>query len=725
MPTQTVVGWVAMRAGDLYDRPGGILAEEPTSLLARGRSRGNLYVLVEVSGPGAGREALAQELTNLARDVYYGWRGSVTAGLQQAISQVNDRLLEENRTSLPGEQWMAGISCVVLRDDDLFVAQAGPAAVCLAHDEQVQRFPDRSPWLDEVPLDEREAAALGARRDAHVDLFHTQVSAGDAILLLESHLVRDLPPETWADVLGSATLEGALQDLVDVSEGEDLTALLVVLDEEGAGEPAAVAAPAVSEPGQPVLDRVGAWFEGVQLGERLRTLARGAGAILTGLLGVLLTLFQRLIPGRQSSQQAVRRPPEPPMKKTKPKESTKAKKTERSDLLQRVLIGVAVAIPLLVAAVVLVVVIQRGQSQRAEIDALWQQASQSWQQANTSIDPAVVRTSLDDAQSNLEQYLERRPEDPEALDLRGKIQARLDEINQVRRVTWVGRLNAYSGDADLTRVIVEGVHVFVLDRGGGKIYHHQLDDFQQSLRAETAETVLVSRGQQVRDVLVADLVDMTWMPTGHGRQKAALIILESGGNLLEYDPATRELIPLDVAGVDQWQYPKLVGSHSGRFYLLDPTANQIWRYEPTPDDYSAPPETWLQTGVDLLGVEDMAIGDSIFLLYANGQIQKLSQGAPDTFDDSDWDTPPQGPSALFTRPPDEVQWLYVADRGNSRIVQCSKEGRFERQFQLADSQLEGGQDPLAGVTSLFVDEIDSHAFFLSGDSLYLIILPEG
>ncbi|MFN2167830.1 MAG: hypothetical protein ACK2U9_16420, partial [Anaerolineae bacterium] len=117
-------------------------------------------------------------------------------------------------------------------------------------------------------------------------------------------------------------------------------------------------------------------------------------------------------------------------------------------------------------------------------------------------------------------------------------------------------------------------------------------------------------------------------------------------------------------------------------------------------------------------------GDSIYLLYANGQIRKLSQGAPDAFDISDWDTPPRSPTALFTRPPDQVQWLYVADRGNSRIVQCSKEGQFKRQFRLLDSQLEAGQDPLADVSSLFVKEIDGHAFVLSGQSLYLLILPE-
>jgi hypothetical protein len=179
-----------------------------------------------------------------------------------------------------------------------------------------------------------------------------------------------------------------------------------------------------------------------------------------------------------------------------------------------------------------------------------------------------------------------------------------------------------------------------------------------------------------------------------------------------------------MAAYDQWQYPKLVGSYYGRFYLLDPAANHIWRYYPTPDGYSAPPDQWLQTEVDLAGAEDMAIGDSIYLLYADGKMRKLTTGSPEAFDISDWDQPPSNPTALFTRPPEDTKWVYVADRGNSRIVQSSKEGHFERQFRLADTSIEDGSDPLEGVTSLYVDEIGGHAFFLSGAKLYMVILPD-
>jgi hypothetical protein len=625
--------------------------------------------------------------------------------------------LEENRNSLPGEQQTAGISCAVLRGNDLFIAQAGPAAVYLTHEDQLVRYPDRSPWLDDVRSEELNVAPLGTRRDVHINLFHTPVSRGDVVLLLDHELVPAISLEAWADILAGPSVRAVLDNLIAAARGVDLSALVIMLGKESAREISAPPAEPggvrqTAEPSAP--KRAVDWFERIQVGKRLRTTGQALSAAGLGLIGVLLTLLKRIVPSQYDTQQASRR-----------KSATvKKHRKERGELAQRLLIATAVAIPLVVAVIVLVVVIQRGQAQRAELDALWEKANLSWQQARTASDQANARTHLAEAQASLAQLLKRQPDHAGAAELLPQIEARLDEINQVKRVNWVGQLHTYPADANLTRVVVEGAHVFVLDRNDGKVYHHQLDEFQQALKPETVEKVLVSRGDQVGSVLVADLVDMTWMPTGHGRQKAALVIFESGGTLLEYDPTTAELIPLRVAASETWQFPRLVGSHSGRFYLLDPSANEIWRYAPTPNDYSTPPDEWLQSEVDLLGVKDMAIGNSIYLLYADGKIRKLTAGSPDAFDISDWDTLPRNASAIFTRPPEDTQWLYVADQGNSRIVQCSKEGRFKQQFRLADTEATGGTDALANVTSLFVDEISGHAFFLSGRQLYMIILPD-
>jgi hypothetical protein len=772
MSVKTTVGQVALVGGGWYDQPSNILVDERAGRIGRGRGRGNLYIVVEVTGPATGRDLIARQLIGTMRQVYYDRRGSVTAGLREAIREANTLLLEENRTSLPGERSLAGVSCAVLRDDDLFLGQLGPAAVYLLHEGRPVRFPDRSSWLDDIPPEEMDAVHLGERHDVNVDLYHNPISTGDTFLLADSTLARSLSPAPWPDILARTPTVDALEQVYNLSDMRDLSMLLVRIGEEEVEQvqvqpdvpapapviqsemeapvapleplaermiaeempteptaPAETPAPAetdLQEESPSALAQVSAGVAGLRLGKRLGAAATAVVAALAALGTGLLSLFKRVVPERSASQQQVTRTST--VKTAQKKPARRPKERGAADLksvpVQRLLVGVAIAIPVIVGLIVLVAWLQRGQARRAELELLWQQASTHWQQAQSLSDPELARTELAEAQRYLGLLLASQPDHAEALDLHNSIQARLDVINQVQRVSWVGELNSYPANADLTRVVVQGAHLFVMDRHNGQVYHHQLDaQLQNALDPGSTDTVLVSTGDQVGEVLVGDLVDMVWMPTGPNRQKASLVILESGGALLDYDPATRQLLPLSVAAYDTWQFPQLVGSHSGRFYLLDSSANQILRYSPTPDGYTDPPEQWLQTEVDLAGTEDMAIGDSIYLIYADGAILKFSRGVPDTFDISDWDVPPRSPSAIFTRPPEETRYIYVADRGNSRIVQASKGGQFRQQFRLADESVADSGDPLATATSLFVDEISGYAYLLSGQKLYLLILP--
>ena len=728
MGIHTAVAQMPLPDGSHYEPLSGILADERASRLARGRGRGNLYVLVEVSGEESGRDSLALQLAEIIRQVYYSAPGSVTAGLQQAISKANHALFEENRNALPGERHSAAVTCAVLRHDNLFVAQAGPATAFLWQQGQLLRFPEH-PWPDVDLLPEDEAGTpVGSRRDVHVSLFHIPVGEGDTLLLVESGAARHVEEAAWPRILDGQTVTAVLESLVSKVRHDDFWALAVRFSSEQAGTSAAP--PPVGAAGQapeaagPALgEHLSAWSEQLRLGERVQA---AGGALLAGLaaLGLgLLTFFQRLAPGTPTPSPGPERTAKAPRRKPPPRPQSPSKDRGPNAVVQKTLTGIAIAIPLIVALIVVGTYLRRGQGQRSELEALWQAANAGWQEAQATSDEATVRVLLVEVEGSLDQLLQRQPDRAEAIELKKRVQARLDQLNNVRRITWLAELRTYPADADLSRVVVEGAHVFVMDRRAGTVYHHQMDEYRQALKPDEGDPILVRKGDQVGNILVGDLVDMTWMPAGTERQKANLLILESGGSLIEYDPATEERMALPLASTESRQYPKLVGSYYGRFYLLDPAANQIWRYHPTPDGYSAPPDQWLAAQVDLAGVVDMAIGNSIYLLYADGKMRKLSAGEPDTFDISDWDQPPNNPTALYTSPPEDTQWVYVADRGNGRIVQIGKDGHFRQQFRLSDDLPREDGDPLRGITSLFVDEISGHAYFLSGRKLYMVILP--
>ena len=656
---RTTVGQVTVVGGHQYDGATNTLVDERVSRIARGREGGNFSVLVEP--PARDRETVARQLAEVVRQAYTSQRGSVTAGLQQAVREANRLLFEDNRNSLPTERHTAGISCIVLRDSDLFIAQAGPTVAYVMHEDMVTRFPDASPWLDDILPEEVDAARLGDRSEVNVTLFHVQVSPGDAVLLVETDVARALPPNTWGPILAEGHAGGSqavLDRLLEAAQDYDLTALAVTVGDGGAGPEPEQAAPrragAVEE--VPVMERISQWTGKLHVRERLQKAGKAVAAALAGVWVALRALVRQMMPGRVPAGGAVRMGQ--PKSAGRQTGSRAAKVSERDkaprgrsrsgartltqgEIVRKILIGIAVAIPIIVALIVAVTLVQRGHTRRTELDALWQQATNSWQQANTVSDRAAQRTYLAAAQSSLDSFLERQPERADALDLRQKVVARLDQVNQVKRVGWVGELKSYSGDVDLSRVVVQGMHVFVMDRRSGQVYHYQLDTTQQSLRPDSK--VVVKRGEQVDGILVNDLVDMVWMGIDQGnvRQRAALVVLESGGALIEYDPTTGERRALTVASRDAENYAKLIGSHTGRLYVLDPKTNKIWRYDAASDGYSGAPYEWLQASMDLAGVVDMAIGDGIYLLYADGRVSKLMQGQPADFSMADWDLMPR------------------------------------------------------------------------------------
>ncbi|HSJ59322.1 MAG TPA: hypothetical protein VLC95_19205, partial [Anaerolineae bacterium] len=232
MGVKTTVGQVALRGGSRETQSNGILVDERATRLARGRSRGNLYVFVEVGGTHGDRDARARGLAELVRDVYYAQPGSVTAGLQQALRRANTALFAENRESLPGERHTAGISCAVLRDYNLFIAQAGPTAILIEHGGQVDRYPDVSPWLDGVPREEVDAWALGERHEVNVALAHVTLGEGDTILLTGDLLPRLVAPGAWRNLLSPRPVDAALEALVAAARGSDLSALIVRTGQE-------------------------------------------------------------------------------------------------------------------------------------------------------------------------------------------------------------------------------------------------------------------------------------------------------------------------------------------------------------------------------------------------------------------------------------------------------------------------------------------------------------
>jgi hypothetical protein len=382
--------------------------------------------------------------------------------------------------------------------------------------------------------------------------------------------------------------------------------------------------------------------------------------------------------------------------------------------------NIALLIPLLIIVIVAITYLQQGRQKEAEYQALLANAENKFQQAQ-AVAPNFAVGLMAEAEGYLNQAAAMKEgiPQPEIDALRAKMAQEADRIGKVVRLTSLAQLRQYTDSGtSLKSVLIQGVDVFVMDIGADRVYHHRLNDTGTTLLPDDESLLLAARGQKVEELEVSDLYEMTWMPAGGSRQTSDLLALGSHG-LLEYNP-NWGLTTAQISGLTELGKPAGVSNFFGNFYVLAPEANRLWRYRPTTDGYNTSPESYFPADepVNLTNAVDFAIDGAVYVLFQDGRIEKFEGGRKVTFNLSGLDMPLNNPVSIFTAPDEEVQYLYVADAGNRRVVQFNKDGAFVRQFKPA----KGGAVSFGQLQDIFVDEIGGRLYALDGNSLYVATL---
>jgi len=713
-----------------------------------------------------------EQLLNVLQNEFYGSSGSVALSLQNAIAQVNQALYDFNLEQERNERQGGGLTCIVLRGADLYLAQGGPTVAYLVAQGRTHRFPDRSPWLDEDFDDEETPAPrpLGATRQFTPEITHRQVSAGDFVVLAESLLGQTVSLEQVEQAVFPGDVRLTAERLADLLEGEDNFSVAVVemrgatipsrIDQlqTGHAQTASVVSSTIEAPVASQVLRRTETRRKRTVGHRTAGLRRDVGraaeqsvwsridwagiqAVLSkvlsrvgawiaaglGLIWMLLkTLVIRILPGSHDAESMQPERRRKPTSSARPRASQPRRPRADQSRLKSALASIvafnlwkyiAIAIPLLVLVIVGLVYVQRERAVYQAHDQLIQSARAKYDQALAKMaDADLARTLLADALRKLDEANTILPLATEPPNLRKDILKSIDQLSQVKRLYFLPRLHQYTAaGTDLGRIVVDGINVYVLDRGTNRVFKHVLNETEDGFVNPGEEPVLIEKGKQVDDVVVGELLDMNWAPAGGGRQTGNLVILDKMGNLFDYGP-TYDLKNRPLAATDQWQYPQVVCGFYGNLYILDSQRNQILKYLPTPADggYSNAPLEYIIEGanVDLTGAVDMAIDGHVYVLYANGRLIKLMNGATVPFEVIGLDTPLNNPTAVFTNADQDTQYLYVADRGNKRIVQLTKDGRFQKQYKV-------DTDAFNELRSLWVDELEQKMYIVSGNSVFI------
>ena len=713
---KTAVHRFGVSQGLVQDHPPNVTVVEGADVPGGRQHRGSMYIYIEVLGGLPDPAYTMQHLAEIIRDEYYQASGSVTGGLGQALRAANDWLFEENLNSPREQRGVAGVSCAVLRDGDLYVGQIGPALAYLAQAEGLRRFPEDSPWLRQaIPSDAERAASppLGVRRVIEPLFYHATPDGGDVLVLASPALARLASSQGIAEAIGTGG-EAARRRLQSLASGEELGAVIVTLagvaaapappEAEGEEEPAAAVphrAPAAHEearPFSPLPPRA------APQAPHVRQAAAAAGA---GLLGAL----RRTLPPPQTP--VARRPLRP------------AGQAGRGLDTRRLAVVLAVLLPVLVIVVVLGTRFQYEYSQRQRADGFLRQANEAHAAALANGDRGAQLEGLRQTLGLVDQALQVIPDQPQALALRQQATRELDAAANVHRLytLWpLGELPAGpTGQARATRLLVRGSDLYILDRGAGRVYRRVLNPTGDALEPATGNPVLIQQGQSQGTAVVGELLDMQWMPAGGARANAGLVALDRNGSVFELD-AAGAVGALPVADSAAWRKPVAAGAYGGNLYLLDAQAGRILKYVPAAGGYTNPPVDYLAAPApDLSGAIDMGIDGRIYVLMADGKVLKFMLGKQQPFDITGLDQPLANPVAMFVTGEDEAQGsIYIADAGLARVVQLNKKGEFLGQYKAGE-----GAGDLAQLSGLFVDEAQQRIYLASGARLYAAPMNQG
>lgn len=771
MKLDLAVAQLCIADGVWQEAPDNIARFYEFTLFGEGVSRGSLYIVTEVFGDPEGRDDLAREMIETVRREYAASRGSISAALAGAIRTANDFFFETN-VGLPAEaRRIAGITAAVLREDELFIAQAGPGVVCLVRDGRLQRFPEISPWFnaEERPIYDDEfitpgTVPIGKRRNYVPDLFHLTLQPGDTVALATRTLVHLLSNEELVDTFAHRHPDEVSKSLEELAGAADLSLIILhVLGQvttpstelpttitappipEPALEPVIAppapteeptpetepalepAVPIVAEPGEDELLRQREREEKARAQQRqwraaFLKIVAGAVAGIAGILGrfnttTIGTTIDRVI---ADILRGIARvivfllraiaPGTPTERTTRPASSPRSQTAWQlaSLVLPIVLIIVGVS----------AWVMYRAEQQRLtalHVDQLVATANSSLERADqlAGTDKNAARNAAQQAFEAAQQARTQSPNDPRVSKVYYNAKDALDKLNGIAIIYPQSFLTFADAQANPTRIVASYPNVFVLDRGLSRIYRFTVTDAGAS-PASTASNdgVILKAGERVGERTVGQLIDLAIVDSKR------LVVLDRTGSFLVYDIERATWSARAALDAVAWSRVNLVASYANNVYLLDAPNNQILKYVPNADGWWTAATTFFNPGANpnTSNVVDMTIDGDVWLLRNTGGLVQCSAARCNEITLRDLEIPLMRPVALFTA--QTLAALYLADAGNQRIVQIDKSAsRFARQFKPSAQQSET-------FTSLKAFTADDKKFYFINESkAYLATIP--
>jgi hypothetical protein len=687
--------------------PPGALVEVAPKKAVRGRETDTFFALVLPSGETTAPALFYEQMAQLCAERYFDSTGSVTSGLRAAFAHLNENLFEHNQRE--SSHYEATLLCAVLRGSDLYVARIGAGATLYWHEGEMRQFPE-----DFSNDDALFGIPLGVRMSPDVKMTMYQVTNGSR-LVISDPAVADFETAAIQTALTRDDIGEALVGLKDLARGnitlmavefvppEVPTALPVrVTDSTRSLPPVPAPASTAEMTAAPTATAPSSASPPRDDGKPRLSDTRGEG--VKRAVGGAAIGAANAIDGVNNTMDRVMPPP---------------KAGDRGFMSTPIAAALALLIPIIV--VVVVVFFWLSGTGQSEFDRC---VSEAYQAANLarSIDSADMRgtlTAWSAAELVIARCEELRPNDPQMAALHQEAQGVTDSLLAIERRD-TGVIDSLPS-AILTRVVLQGEDLYVLDDGNDIVYRVALTPDGRNALAGTRQPIAaMRRGGIVNQFEVGDIIDIAWADNDAGLQQGSVITaLDSSGVLINCPPSFIQQCSAQQLNTSPWVQPVAMEFWQGRLYILDPAANQIWRYDPSAGAYpNAGIEYFVGEGrPDIRNAVDFAIDTpgSIYVLLNDGTMLKYTSGQRVGFAYSNFPDgqPLTSVNSMFLNSNPTDLMLYLVSQAEDTVFQTTLAGTFAASYRAGDDAM---FDSLADVA---VDSNKDLIYAVSGNSIFV------
>lgn len=719
---EALVGYLYVVGGRAVSvSPPGALVEVAPTRAARGREADTYFALVLPSGDSIAPTAFYGQMANLSAERYFDSTGSVSAGLRDMMTTLNQNLLDHNQ-SANNRTYEANMVCAVLRGDDLIIARVGSGVVMLLHEGQTQTLPP------DLSNDEAlYAPPLGVQPLPEVKLSRHKIANGSRLLLADSNMA-DFKREQLDRAI---SLTDIAEVLVGFKELARLQLTLVAVEFVPPEVPAPIPVPegestlAIAEAARAVasktrtneMNAVGDGSSSAPAVRRPNRRAREATSQLTqtaqqGLSVAAQGAARSMTVTSRAVEHFFGPPPE----------------GKRRWYASPVATAVAVLIPIVIVGVVVML----------WLDGTGQSEFEICLETATTLKESAIAVPSDNPASTLSFWnavIDRarecetlRPGDADLLAMIRQGQAIIDEIEQVKRRE--AHILDTVEDAVFSELIIRPTNLYVLDKTNRKrVYHGVLSDDGLSLDRRLNPIADMTSGASFQTtqglVTLGDLVGIAYNDASD-----SISALDVNGVLVQCSRIQMQQCSAQILrGIEQWVNPIAIEFYgtTGRLYVLDPGANQIWRYDPSNASYGLGPTEYFsgQNVGSITQAVDFAIesppAGNVYVLLADGTLLMYNGGEPRA--EFQYRSFPEGQElksaqSLTLDDSANVRGFFIVSRDAARIQEVAIGGSFRPSYKVFDDRLFA---TLSGVASHSTLEI---LYATSGNALIGLRRPE-